>query len=629
MVAVRGRLCEFRKSIAALLEGGSGGDTVKSFQWDTKEDREYVRGGDKENPGRFSKAPGSGGRAEKEDQPTKKEPEKPKAKPTPGGKESVTKIEPRSDKPREQPAKPQLDSLANTKAEDKVAAAAKKQFDMYYGIIAGKLDATSPRVKVDMEERRNVAQSLAHQPLTIDVEMEGGTFKAHHIVTEDEKWGVFKSGANEFRSDTSKSPVRKGVQEGTFFRREVAASRVADALGMADLVPVTAFRKEKGELGSAQHFIEGAENAWGSKNPWDGKPDMERAAAFDYLIGNLDRHMGNWMTKDVGGHKKLGLIDNGLAFPSSYHDEDAGNQYILAKAHEDGLTVPQLPKDAWPVIEIGLRESGLDKEAIGLTKERYDALAASAGKKFSDLPGLAPGAKTVGDMVDGFVRPNIQRRAEAKMAKAKTMRWSTKNYRGSIKTKDDEGHEHAPAGSSEGGRFVAKGGGSGRVEGHEASGEIKIGDEVWKPIIRDGKKMWRNQYSDVTTKKPKPPKEASKPPTEEKKTESSPAKDEKAPPVGSSELHASMKDSWERLTLFREFSNGLVEMPRLYKEVKKKQPGLTVDDFKKELQLLWDKKEVELHILNEVREAKDPDQAIKSGNKLYYFVYWKPKEKAK
>ena len=45
---------------------------------------------------------------------------------------------------------------------------------------------------------------------------------------------------------------------------------------------------------------------------FDGDDNAGRAAAFDYVIGNTDRHGGNW---NVDKDEKMHLIDHGLAFP--------------------------------------------------------------------------------------------------------------------------------------------------------------------------------------------------------------------------------------------------------------------------------------------------------------------------
>jgi hypothetical protein len=94
------------------------------------------------------------------------------------------------------------------------------------------------------------------------------------------------------------------------------------------------------------------------------------------------------------------------------------------------------------------------------------------------------------------------------------------------------------------------------------------------------------------------------------------------PPVQPESARAVLRNAYEKLICFREFQDGLVEVPRLYHEAHRSAPGLTVETFRRELESLWDSRAVELHVLNEVREAKEPDKAIRRDDKLYYFVYW-------
>lgn len=96
-----------------------------------------------------------------------------------------------------------------------------------------------------------------------------------------------------------------------------------------------------------------------------------------------------------------------------------------------------------------------------------------------------------------------------------------------------------------------------------------------------------------------------------------------AQPLATGALQAALYAAYERLCCFREFQNRLVELPRLYHETLRSFPGLSVEAFRRTLEALWESKTVELHILNEVRDAKEPDKAIRRDNKLYYFVYWR------
>jgi hypothetical protein len=88
-------------------------------------------------------------------------------------------------------------------------------------------------------------------------------------------------------------------------------------------------------------------------------------------------------------------------------------------------------------------------------------------------------------------------------------------------------------------------------------------------------------------------------------------------------LRAVLRQAYEKLCRFIEFESGLVEVPRLYHEARALQPTLTLDAFHRELESLASQRVLELQVLNEVRTAIEPEKAIRRGDNLYYFVYWK------
>ncbi len=93
-------------------------------------------------------------------------------------------------------------------------------------------------------------------------------------------------------------------------------------------------------------------------------------------------------------------------------------------------------------------------------------------------------------------------------------------------------------------------------------------------------------------------------------------------PPGGRRLRDVLHAAYERLCHFREFEDGMVELPRLFHEARKKLPGLTVEEFHRELDELWSGREVSLHILNEVGRASEPDKALRRDDALYYYVFW-------
>lgn len=88
-------------------------------------------------------------------------------------------------------------------------------------------------------------------------------------------------------------------------------------------------------------------------------------------------------------------------------------------------------------------------------------------------------------------------------------------------------------------------------------------------------------------------------------------------------IEAATRTAYDKLRHFVEYRDGLVEIPHLYNETRKSLPELKIKTFHDHLLRLWDERKVELHVLNEVREAKEPDKAIHKDDSLYYYLFWK------
>ncbi len=180
--------------------------------------------------------------------------------------------------------------------------------------------------------------------------------------------------------------LRNGVPAGTYWRREVAASDVADILGFSDLVPPTSFRTHGPQHGSAQQFVPGAQEAQNvmSFEMFDGEQDAARAAVFDYLVANTDRHDGNWMLKNG----KLVLIDNGLSFPDGIYEEDFFNHEFWVNAAQRQLPMPDMTPlmGKWPEVEAALKRAGIEPAAIDLTRQRFEVLTSGVYQNIAQLP---------------------------------------------------------------------------------------------------------------------------------------------------------------------------------------------------------------------------------------------------
>jgi hypothetical protein len=199
-----------------------------------------------------------------------------------------------------------------------------------------------------------------------------------------------------WKPESEESAFHRKRVGGPLYVREAAASSVAHAIGLDDLVPTTVARTivHKGnlEIGSLQHFAHCATEA--SKLPisemFDGDKDLARAAAFDVLTSAHDRHVGNWLVENAKSPSlsKLVLIDHGLSFPE--HKRKFVS--VLAEfARRKKLPVPQevLSWDANKIRD-AMHEHGLGFAAQARVIQQLDILkqAARSGMTFDFLPRL-------------------------------------------------------------------------------------------------------------------------------------------------------------------------------------------------------------------------------------------------
>jgi hypothetical protein len=201
-----------------------------------------------------------------------------------------------------------------------------------------------------------------------------GNNTTYHVTMVDGTGGVYKPAAGE------KKNLRPNVK-GHYWSREVAVSDVAEILGLDDLVPTTVENDinlpgmETGGVGSVQRFMSGAKVALKlkpEKRYGKNTADHGRAAAFDYLIGNNDRHAGNWMVK-AG---KIILIDNALSFPDK-HEPSKGMFSMCDKAEAVDLPIPPEVKNwgaKWPQVKALLQRRGMSDTEIDLTRTRLTHL---------------------------------------------------------------------------------------------------------------------------------------------------------------------------------------------------------------------------------------------------------------
>ncbi|MFZ9887443.1 MAG: hypothetical protein ACO3JL_08060 [Myxococcota bacterium] len=189
--------------------------------------------------------------------------------------------------------------------------------------------------------------------------------------------GVWKPSAAEHMKQ-----MRDCIEGDHQARREAAAYLVDVWLGHLAQVPPTVYREVEGEAGALMAFVEG--RPAGSERHAPNRPprrsdgpefdDYRHIAIFDHVIGNLDRHSGNWLVKDDGS---LVPIDHGIAFPlhngAPGHHKFAFNRPLQLRETE--LAALQHLLDHRVEVEAQLGPL-LAKEAVSAMFERVGVMVA-------------------------------------------------------------------------------------------------------------------------------------------------------------------------------------------------------------------------------------------------------------
>lgn len=155
----------------------------------------------------------------------------------------------------------------------------------------------------------------------------GGT-NANYLVTLSSGASVIwtpKAGEQE------SGVLRRHIPKGTQSKREEAAYVVDRRLGHLARVPVAVSGTLEGREGSLKLLVSQAQDAKQTDSENGEKPishsDYRRIALFDHVIGNLDRHSGNYLLDDQG---RPVPIDHGLAFPVKNGGQGFSNFHFSA-----------------------------------------------------------------------------------------------------------------------------------------------------------------------------------------------------------------------------------------------------------------------------------------------------------
>jgi hypothetical protein len=251
----------------------------------------------------------------------------------------------------------------------------------------------------------------SNRPLTTDellakagVPPTEATATSNPLLTDDIIKVVFNpsSGANDsylltfdggnravFKPDAGESAAFRQFMGGpsvvSLATREVAVSDLAAMMGMDDLVPPTVMRDvdvpaigskpARTMKGSVQQFV--ADSKTGMNFTEKARfgtvaGDVERSAAFDYVIGNTDRHGNNYMVNELTG--KMSLIDNGGVLPQRL---SLFNSRFFDEAWDKGLKIPAVVRDwldKWDDIAGYLKAQGFNPREIEGAHARLEQL---------------------------------------------------------------------------------------------------------------------------------------------------------------------------------------------------------------------------------------------------------------
>ena len=123
------------------------------------------------------------------------------------------------------------------------------------------------------------------------------------------------------------------------------------------------YLKEAGKRLDDNAFLEGAN--FTTKEQYMVKAikvqDLDDMAAFDYIVGNSDRHANNWM---LTPKKKVVAIDHGLAFN---HFEAINSDFITVMTDNDRPITGRIKKKVEKIIA---RKEIITKELTGLVDEK-------------------------------------------------------------------------------------------------------------------------------------------------------------------------------------------------------------------------------------------------------------------
>ncbi|GAB3768365.1 hypothetical protein [Microlunatus parietis] len=207
---------------------------------------------------------------------------------------------------------------------------------------------------------------------------------AYQVLFSDRSSGIYKPGQEEAPG------VRADIPVGHYWNREVATSRLDEALGF-NLVPTTTEWNGPKGMGSLQKWDE--EASPGRSVYWYEIPDREKMAVLDYVSGNSDRHEGNYLTTEA---RRPVAIDHGCSFP------EGSSTAIRSNFVTERIGKQLSPEVFNHVTSVDCNELRTSLEASGLSEPAVAGALARLEEIQSN--GMINGSAWLGKIVDAFWR---------------------------------------------------------------------------------------------------------------------------------------------------------------------------------------------------------------------------------
>lgn len=122
------------------------------------------------------------------------------------------------------------------------------------------------------------------------------------------------------KSGLARGVMRHNIPPGHDLERELSGYMVAKRMGID--MPATVLRKTPEDRAMVQEFSEGTVGK-NTSDGWRTARNLDEIALFDAVIGNEDRHAGNFLVRD----SKIIPIDHGMSFPRA--GSGWGNEYVI------------------------------------------------------------------------------------------------------------------------------------------------------------------------------------------------------------------------------------------------------------------------------------------------------------